>query len=53
MTISIVIYLLKVNNENTRAEWEICFQKTHQNWLRSGDFKVNFLSKSQKFKMGF
>ena len=41
------IYLLKVNNRNTRTRWEICSElaiKTSQrrHWCRSGVFIVNF-----------
>ena len=44
---SVGIYLLKVNNRNTRARCEICSKLTIKtpergNWRRSGIFIVNF-----------
>ena len=39
------IYLLKVNNRNTRTWWEICSKLTtpeRRHWRRSGVFIVNF-----------
>ena len=44
---SVGIYLLKVNNRNTRASCEICSQLTiktpeRRHWRRSGVFTANF-----------
>ena len=41
------IYLLKVNNRNTRKRYEICLKLTikapeRRQWRRSGAFIVNF-----------
>ena len=43
-----VIYLLKVNNRNTRTRFEICSKLTIKTpWRRSGVFTVNFEHISQ------
>ena len=36
-----IVYLLKVNNRNTRTRCEICLKLTINQWRRSGIFIVN------------